>query len=479
MSTAVVPDATLFARLRADLAERGAGRRCRVLLVVANPLGNAIGDTAMAADHLPKLRQLARRVDVTVWTANEETWRFLDPSVRTVPLVSDEQWRGDFDLIVVDGRPLTASLLRRATDRGVAVLQWVAGARHAQLTLGRQGSIEAPLPPASNMPDHVALTYEALGFPAVDRLRVKAPSSLDDVVFFNPFASNFPRSLSPAFTGILLDAVLPAVGPSTTWLLQSGPVIARHDDADGYGRLSAVLDSERYRGRLTRRAMDLSAYMRQVARSRFVIGADTSSQHLAAAAGRPSIAFYPPIVSAGFYLVWGPTAPSSLHFVAPPDTDPDRQRALASLIAQIVRVWLGERPSARRAAGARMSYELAKTLVADGRRYVEGDRSVEPAMERRLAQLRARLTAPMFEPVRRELELLCEELRRSGAPTPAARRAVTLRQLDALNSVKVLGWLAGALSAIARPAGARSSADRDVRSRGRVSRSRRGRTRER
>ena len=286
----------------------------------------------MSADHVDYLRQFGETVDVTVWTGTPALWRFLRPEVTTAATVSPEDLSHAFDVAVFETpRPATALADLVAKSGGVVVHFWPSR-RDATVRLGGAATMSIPLAPPTNMPMRVREVYRALGC-RTPEARLAAPAL--PTIFFNPYASTSAKSLTPAFASAVLAVLQERLCPALSIVVQCPQTYSTFEDASHLARLDAAMRGAEGAHVSVLRTPGLEAYLRQVSGALVVVGADTSSQHLAAAYGRASIAFYPSHVGLGYYLAWGPTATRCLHFVAPEERDRATQRRLADMAGDL------------------------------------------------------------------------------------------------------------------------------------------------
>src|SRR6266545_778329 len=76
----------------------------RVLIAFGNPLGNAVGETAIATQHYRFLRAIFHDMTCTVWTSSGGLWRALSGTsdIECVPTISAERLATGFDLMFFD-----------------------------------------------------------------------------------------------------------------------------------------------------------------------------------------------------------------------------------------------------------------------------------------------------------------------------------------------------------------------------------------
>ena len=409
---------------------------------MANPLGNAVGDTVMSADHVDYLRQFGETVDVTVWTGTPALWRFLRPEVTTAATVSSEALSHAFDVAVFETpRPATALADLVAKSGGVVVHFWPSR-RDATVRLGGAATMSIPLAPPTNMPMRVREVYRALGC-RTPEARLAAPAL--PTIFFNPYASTSAKSLTPAFASAVLAALQERLCPELSIVVQCPQTYSTFEDASHLARLDAAMRGAEGAHVSVLRTPGLEAYLRQVSGALVVVGADTSSQHLAAAYGRASIAFYPSHVGLGYYLAWGPTATRCLHFVAPEERDRATQRRLANMAGDLAALLAQAALSGPRgglavrggAVGGPHARDGAARVLREARSCLAGDANALRRLRRALATWRQSFPDSWRAHLFQEFDAIVRELpslRQHGA------RAVPAH-LERLNVFKVAALL--------------------------------------
>jgi len=85
--------------LISQIQARSAENPLRVLLVFGNPLGNFVGDTVIATQHVRFLKSVAPQTEISVWTGDPDVWRYLCPDILTVSIPPLMELDHGYDLI--------------------------------------------------------------------------------------------------------------------------------------------------------------------------------------------------------------------------------------------------------------------------------------------------------------------------------------------------------------------------------------------
>jgi hypothetical protein len=175
--------------------------------------------------------------------------------------------------------------------------------------------------------------YEALGL--VRGALARRPEHVrEQVVFLNPYASHKEKCLAPALLDALLQQ-LPAECSGLDLVVPSPPERVSDGDVAFFAQLDSLLRSSVARGVTNvRPPMKLDEYVRTVASAACVVGPDSSTQHIAAVVGTPSIAVYPPESNFNFN-VWSALGESSICFDMPSREASPALCAVASLVAML------------------------------------------------------------------------------------------------------------------------------------------------
>jgi hypothetical protein len=428
--------ATPLDRIQQYLRSSGRMNPCRVLLVFSNPLGNATGDTVIATQHARFLPQLARHVEISVWTGDPDIWIYFCPEVTAVAFVDRKALSRDYDVVVFASTPVPEADRAILKEAGV-VLIWCSPWRdRVSVVLGSRQSFEALIPAFLNHTTFVPAMYSALGWRRPDRSAPRRPAH-SRVVFFNPYASRGSKSLAPRFCEVLLTELAEAIPPRISVIAPRRPRAASREDDLVWDRLAAVVAASRPRAQVL--PLSRTGYFEQIARSRLVVGADTSSQHAAAALGVPSIACYPAGAD-DWYLSWGPVTTTSFHFTVPKAGTIDAQRSLSQLIAELVRRLLG---LSNRAAPPRMGnaseslFEHARLVSRECREYLRGRTSSRRAAAAALRGLERAVRPDWSGYVVGELRDLYGDLLVLRHHCSAADRRIALARLAHLNALRV------------------------------------------
>jgi hypothetical protein len=429
--------ARAFARIRRYLRARQRGDRCRVLLVAGSYREMPVGDTAIATQHIPFLRQLAEQVDVTVWTGPPEVWTWLFADVDTAA-PSRRVSADRFDVAVFETTLGTQTVQARFARAGVVVVGWHAGSADAVVSLGATATLRVPLPPLLNRTIRIPEVYRRLGFATHRRSRPRPRRSGTPILYVNPYGSRAGKCMSPPLLRRLLRA-LASRGDRWRVVVPAPPArAASREERAAFDAVAAVARAAAAKGVVVRSRVTLAQYCREIEASAVVIGTDTSSQHLAAAIGRPSITCYPSRVGRHFHLFWGTVAATALHLDAPPDAAKVEQTALATLVAELTARLLGS----RRSGPDDRLWAEARRCVDGCRRYLMGQTPTRRRAGDALRRLQ-RLVPPMWvDPVCAELAQIYEELPVLRA-APVAQRRVACARLRHLSTPRLARVLAG------------------------------------
>jgi len=178
-----------------------------------------------------------------------------------------------------------------------------------------------------------------------------------------------------------------------------------------------------------------------------VVGADTSTQHIAALAGIPSIACYP--ADSGYmYYYWGHASPISLCFRVPAARQSRLSAGLAHLIA-VLAMDLMESGTGRPPDRARNRQDLGQGLrefsaaCRAGALRQESCRKVRAHLCGALRSLEAGLRAAWRPHILPELRQVASEICARMAAAPSHIDEIALSRIPRINAVQILSRLAG------------------------------------
>jgi hypothetical protein len=280
-----------FVIRRALLAAEG--RPPRTLVVFANPLGNALGDIAIATQHIPFLGAVPRN-QVTVWTANSDIWESLcGENVVTRALISPKDLT-TFDIILIDWVNSGAGFLQAVDSTDAIVLYWKS--RNLDLEVRHKGASigKVHLPPTANHPVRIPDLYAALDWHRTGEL----PASMGGAtrrrgVYFNPYASTPTKSITPPVASILAEELLRTLRSSTPIIVGPQPIPLSAGDAAEFEKIATAIDTPTSTfERMAAGQCSIGKYVQIVKSSLCTISPDTSTQHIAAITKTPCIVLY-------------------------------------------------------------------------------------------------------------------------------------------------------------------------------------------
>jgi hypothetical protein len=406
----------------------------KVLLSFGSPLGNAVGDTCLATQHLPHLRHLLPASRMTVWTTSADLWKGLDdPQLDCRPCLSMDELLS-FDLLIFDwaviGQDLMSSL---RANRRLAVI-WPSWGTDPKV-LGQDGYLHTlSLAPSINQPGRIAQLYAQLGSTCAGRGRQGSGPKRGIVLVpcASTCAKSLPRSLVSALAGRFADHSADRCTLSV--------VLPPADANDRVSRLAEDIrtDLKSRPGTCTIEGLGLADYVRVIEGAAVVIGPDTSSQHIAALLGTPSVAVYRAASGYNHYFFghqYWPNLQYRLH------EQPDGEADDADAILRVARAFVpGSAPGLDRRPGLRLlrtarHYQLALAspapLASD-----QGDS--QSAFSSAIRATIGVLCPSLGDAMCREAEDLWLESRAiRGNTVPDQRRAIMVARAANLNVVRL------------------------------------------
>lgn len=428
---------TPFARLARHVRARRRGAACRVLLVAGAWRDMPVGDSIIATQHVPFLRRLGERVEITVWTIWPDLWEWLTPGVHATR--PPRRLRaGDYDVAIFE---TTLGPVRVADDlsaAGVATVSWQAGDDRALVRLGARAPFSVPLPPLLNRTERIPEIYRRLGFPASPPASTRPRSAGAPVIYLNPYASRAKKAMPPTFFRGIVDALTRERGLDARIVVPAEPEGGSRDDRAAWKALSAIVrDAARRRALTIRPRATLDRYCDDVAASALVIGCDTSSQHLAQAIGRPSITCYPAAVGRHLHLFWGPVRDDAVHVDIPPDGRTRDRNGLIALVAKLSAAFVAPRVATSSESPLAGHADRFVEACVD---YLRGRRASRVGASAALRRLHGALPPAWAPHVTEELARVYGDLPAVRASGAAARRmaCARLRHLNAPRLARVL-----------------------------------------
>lgn len=425
------------------------GRVPRALLLFARRRGNPVGDTAAAARNYACLRAAFGEIAMSVWSPDAALWSALcGTEVGYVPFPGGCVALDDVELIVADCVRLDAELTAALDASGAAVLDLAPG-RDFRWRLPRGAWHGLSLPPDVDWSRRLITVYGLLGAEITDEQTLLPPPRRGTRIYVNPYASTARKSFRPEFLREVL-AQLADAPDAVAVVCPAAPESVEEADRDAYAALDAcVRDAARSSARITvLPPMKVTEYVERIRAAGAVIGSDTSSQHVAALFGLPSIACYPPHARGSYYRSPGW---NNLCFTVP---EPDRaaeRRSLAALVVTLACALVRGTVAGPRALPAATS--LFDTLRAVARRNLDVARA-QPMIDAALETLREALPAPWHPHALAEAHTLAAEIMeraRSDLGAADTHGNVRLDQGTAGNVIAVLAALRDA-SVAALPA---------------------------
>jgi len=437
--------------LRDWLRSRPHGCVCRALLVFGNPLGNAIGDTVVATQHIPFLRSIASEVQVSVWSGNPEVWLYLCPGVRTITVPPLQTLGSDYDFIFFDNTPVPPDLRKIITASRTHWVHWRARGESVRLhAFGRADGEVIPLPPLLNHTQRIAEAYSALGLcrphaACVAQTEIMCPPTVSPpFVYLNPYASSARKSFPTDFFRILLERLSPALNHLCSIRIPSEPIATSCEDAARFARLASVACEWSTTPSVEILQRDgVQQYFDTLASASLVMGPDTSSQHIAAAMNRPTFTFYPEYLAFN-YLYWGTSRRNALHFNIPQSGDKRNVRTLATVIAELAaKTFRGEAvTTARRPSRLLEAPKLMANFLRECRRVIRMNGRVSSDHLSFLAGTLCDSLPAGWQPhICRELDTIVLELSQLRRLNRGARHRFAASRLRQLSSPRVVRFL--------------------------------------
>ena len=446
----------------------------RALLLFARRRGNPVGDTAAAARNYACLRAAFGEIALSVWSPDAALWSALcGTEVGYVPFPGDCVALDDVDLIVADCVQLDVELTAALDASGAAVLDLAPG-RDFRWRLPGGAWHTLSLPPDVDWSRRLIAVYGLLGARITDEQTLLPPPRRGTGIYVNPYASTAAKSLHPAFLRDVLAQLADASDPVDV-ICPAPPENVEAGDRDAYAALDAcVRHAARRSARITvLPPMRVTEYVERIRAAGAVIGSDTSSQHVAALFGTPSIACYPPHARGSYYRSPGW---NNLCFTVPEPDQSAELRSLAALVVTLARAF--ERGTIAQPRALPAATTLFDTLRAVARRNLDVARA-QPVVDTALDALRAALPAPWHAHALAEAQTLAAEIMATRAPisprptstatcgsikarrptsSPCSRRLPTIRQRRFPPERPRFRERASASPRAPRPARARSAA---------------------
>jgi glycosyl transferase family 9 (putative heptosyltransferase) len=413
----------------------------RALLLFARRRGNPVGDTAAAARNFACLRAAFGEIALSVWSPDPALWSALcGTDVAYVPFPGDCVALDSVDLIVADCVQLDVELAAALDASGAAVLDLAPGLDFRwRLPGGAWHTLS--LPADVDWSRRLIAVYGLLGVRITDEQTLLPPPRRGTGIYVNPYASTARKSLHPAFLrGVL--ARLAAAPDAVDVVCPAPPGDMEDVDSDAYAALAAcVRDAARRSAHITvLPAMAVTEYVERIRSAGAVIGSDTSSQHVAALFGIPSIACYPPHARQSYYRSPGW---NNLCLTTPEPERAAELQSLAALVAMLASAFARGMIAAPRTLPAATT--LFDTLRAVARRELSVARA-QPVVDAALDALRDVLPAPWQSHALGEARALVAEIMdsaRADFATVDRHGNVRLDQGTALNVIAVLAAVRG------------------------------------
>jgi hypothetical protein len=278
---------TLFDALRRQACESPRG--IRVLIVFGNPLGNALGDTFIAVQHLRYWRDI-EGARITVWTSAGEAWCGESLDVHTQVFIGEDELV-EFDVIVFDWNNLGPDLRNALEKTRSTIIVWSSPNSCVRIRLNGAWAYHE-LPPNVNQPARIGEMYCALGWRLVVEASLGNMPANSPKLYFNPFGSTSRKCLPPALSGALLSRFqehLPDVAVAIHVPVRNGNA----EDMSYYDDIVKAFPDSLREAFLEREVDSISDYIDDVKNAGIAVSCDTSTQHLAGLLNVPAIVLYP------------------------------------------------------------------------------------------------------------------------------------------------------------------------------------------
>jgi hypothetical protein len=351
----------ISAQLR-SLAEREV---LRVLLCFGNPLGNAIGDTAMATQHISFLRGLNPASQITVWTSNSSLWKKLGDEdlicSSTVASITSQR----FDLCIFDWVSAGEDLLAVLRQQRIFSIVWPSWGTDPLLFSGKGEFEHFRLPVGVNQPARISQLYQGLNIgQAICRGKSRLRSTRK--VVLQPFASIESKSIPPGAALTLAQDICRAFGEAAEVVVPLPPRQSSEKLLGLANTVKRLMEGDVSSNVRFADSLSLSDYIDLLAGAALVIGPDSSSQHIAARCAVPSIALYPQ--NSGYnYFFFGPQDGENLQlrFSGIPGEKP-LSTGVVFLASRLLNRQCGRLPQALRTSVITASRAFDSELTAFG-----------------------------------------------------------------------------------------------------------------
>jgi hypothetical protein len=377
----------------------------RALLLFARRRGNPVGDTAAAARNYACLRAAFGEFAMSVWNPDPALWSALcGTEVGYVPFPGDCVALHGVDLIVADCVQLDVELTAALDASGAAVLDLAPG-RDFRWRLPGGAWHMLSLPQEVDWSRRLIAVYGLLGAHITDEQTLLPPGSRGSGIYVNPYASTAAKSLHPVFLREVL-AQLADTSDAVDVVCPAPPEDGEDCDRDAYAALDAcVREAARRNARITALPpMRVTEYVERIRSAGAVIGSDTSSQHVAALYGVPSIACYPAHARGSYYRSPGW---NNVCFTVPEPNRPAEQRSLAALVVTLARAF--DHGTIAQPRTLPEATRLFDTLRAVARRKLDVARA-QPVADMVLNELRDALPAAWHPHALAEARALAAEI---------------------------------------------------------------------
>jgi Glycosyltransferase family 9 (heptosyltransferase) len=324
----------VFSEIRDYIASRSV--EPRVLLFYGSQCDEGLGDIFVGSRHYRCLQDIFPKFRFMVHTRQSESWRAAcGAEIECIAQLPRDLIVNGLDLMIFDTGGFSTILPWVERSSAIAIdvpaLTECMRIRHPET-----GWRHVKLPTEVNRPRRIWEVYEALGF-KIERHKLSSPRGAVGGIFVNPYASFGLKSMCAPFLSELLEMLPRTCGGNTIIC----PPLPPHppEDAAVFAELNRIVHATAQRQQVCIVQLNANEYIELIRSSKLVIGPDTSTQHIAANFGTPSIACFVP--EAGYrYLFWASFGPGNVCVRIPRRKSAPEVRAAAEMTASLASAML-------------------------------------------------------------------------------------------------------------------------------------------
>jgi Glycosyltransferase family 9 (heptosyltransferase) len=410
----------------------------RVLLFYGSQSDEGLGDIFVGSRHHRCLQDIFPKFRFIVHTRQNESWRAAcSAEIECIAQLPRDLIVNGLDLMIFDTGGF--STIQPWVERSSAIaIDIPALTSCSRIRHPETGWRDVKLPPEVNRPRRIWETYEALGF-KIERHKLSSPRGDAQGIFVNPYASFGLKCMCAPFLAELLD-MLPRTCAGHTIVC---PPLPPHpvEDAAVFAELNKIVVAAAQRRQVCIVPLGANEYIELIRSSRLVIGPDTSTQHIAANFGTPSIACFVP--EAGYrYLFWASLGPGNVCVRIPRRKSAPEVRTAAELTAALASAMLEPHsggPSPLLIPSSLQSFvDICSQLARRRSDLAQAAAPLQDAKE----NLRALVPERWQRFVVPELTRLARGICRRAALVPSQPDMRGIAELEEINAVQVVALLA-------------------------------------